>query len=415
MAIDASIYSQLQAPKFESPLNALAQVTQVRNAQNQNRLFDMKVAESERTLAGENALNDAYRGATGADGTIDRNKLYQSIASSGQGAKLPGIQKGLADTDKSTFDAQKSQLDAAGKNAEIVGQYMTAAKQNTALYPQILAQLRAMIPGGGKDLPDQFDPSVVDAIITRAMSVKDQIAAKQKELDYQLDQQKFGETVRNNKTQNGIAGANLGLRQQEVGLKREEVRSGGKAPSGYRFTSGGTLEAIPGGPADGKAGGMPKLTEDQGKATGWLVQAENAFGNMQAATKTNPNVSEAGFNDVIERLPFGVGENAANFLRGEDRQKFVQGASSLSEALLRAATGAGVNENEARQKIKELTPVPYDKPGVIKQKMEAIPLYIESLKVRAGPGASLAAGVSAKKPAASKDIHAEADAILRGK
>lgn len=223
MAIDASIYSQLQAPKFESPLNALAQVTQVRNSQNQNRLFDMKVAESERTLAGENALNDAYRGATGADGTIDRNKLFQSIASGGQGAKLPGIQKGLADTDKSTFDAQKSQLDAAGKNAEIVGQYMTAAKQNPALYPQILAQLRAMIPGGGKDLPDQFDPSVVDATITRAMSVKDQIAAKQKELDYQLDQQKFGETVRNNKTQNGIAAGNLGVAQAGLGLRKQEL------------------------------------------------------------------------------------------------------------------------------------------------------------------------------------------------
>ena len=80
-------------------------------------------------------------------------------------------------------------------------------------------------------------------------------------------------------------------------------------------------------------------------------------------------------------------------MRGEGRQKFIQSSSSLSEALLRAATGAGVNESEARQKIQELTPLFGEAESVTKQKMDAIPLYIESLKVRAGPGAKKAAGV----------------------
>jgi hypothetical protein len=50
-------------------------------------------------------------------------------------------------------------------------------------------------------------------------------------------------------------------------------------------------------------------------------------------------------------------------MRGADRQKFMQGSSSLSEALLRAATGAGVNKDEAAQKIQELTPVFWGRPG----------------------------------------------------
>jgi hypothetical protein len=61
--------------------------------------------------------------------------------------------------------------------------------------------------------------------------------------------------------------------------------------------------------------------------------------------------------------------------------------------LLRAATGAGVNKDEAMQKVRELTPVWGDSDEVIKQKMDSIPLYIESLKVRSGPGAAKAANV----------------------
>jgi len=55
--------------------------------------------------------------------------------------------------------------------------------------------------------------------------------------------------------------------------------------------------------------------------------------------------------------------------------------------LLRAATGAGVNKDEAKQKIDELTPKYLDKPEVKKQKLDAIPVYIESLKTRAGRAA----------------------------
>lgn len=141
-----------------------------------------------------------------------------------------------------------------------------------------------------------------------------------------------------------------------------------------------------------------KMTEDQGKATGWLIQAENAWKNMQAAIdpKTGGGIDAAkpGLNDALAAIPsLGLTTSIANSMRGENRQKFMQGASSLSEAMLRAATGAGVNKDEAAQKIRELTPVFGDDDATIKQKMDAIPLYIESLKVRAGPGASKASVV----------------------
>ena len=154
-------------------------------------------------------------------------------------------------------------------------------------------------------------------------------------------------------------------------------------------------------PAPGRR--SPKLTEDQGKATSWVVQAENAWKNMQAVAFGEDgeltSAATPGFGDAVAALPFGIGESSGNHFRSADRQKFIQGASSLSESLLRAATGAGVNRDEAIQKTREITPTWGDTPEVIKQKLDSIPLYIDSLKARAGPGAGVANEVIAKDAA----------------
>jgi hypothetical protein len=168
-----------------------------------------------------------------------------------------------------------------------------------------------------------------------------------------------------------------------------------------------------------KAGAAGKLTEDQGKATGWLVQADNAFANMRAALDPakggSPNAAYPGVNDAIAAIPsFGLGGVVANNMRSGPRQRFMQSSSSLSEALLRAATGAGVNRDEAEQKVKELTPVSGEDAGTTAQKMAAIPLYLESLKVRAGPGAAQLPGIRARATptAAAGDVPADIAAIL---
>lgn len=151
----------------------------------------------------------------------------------------------------------------------------------------------------------------------------------------------------------------------------------------------GQLVKLDGKPAvSAKEGNM---TEDQSKAAGWLVQATNSYNNMAKVLRDNPKAARPGVADVVASVP-GLG-GVGNAMRGADRQKFIQGASSLSEALLRAATGAGVNAEEARQKVNELTPVWGEDSATTQQKLESIPLYIESLKARAGKkGSEMAAG-----------------------
>lgn len=138
-------------------------------------------------------------------------------------------------------------------------------------------------------------------------------------------------------------------------------------------------------------------TEDERKAAGWLAQASTAWSNMQKAMggvdpKTgkfkNPDVAMPGLPDAIAAIPsFGLGEVVGNTMRSPARQQFNQASSSMGEAILRAATGSGVNQYEAEQKVRELTPVFGEDPSTTEQKMRAIPVYLESLKARAGRAA----------------------------
>lgn len=149
--------------------------------------------------------------------------------------------------------------------------------------------------------------------------------------------------------------------------------------------------------ADKLAGGTGNATEDERKAAGWLAQASTAWANMQKAMGgvdpktgkfTNPDVAMPGFPDAIAAIPsFGLGEVVGNTMRPPARQQFNQASSSMGEAILRAATGAGMNQYEAEQKVRELTPVFGEDPSTTEQKMRAIPIYLESLKARAGRAA----------------------------
>lgn len=193
------------------------------------------------------------------------------------------------------------------------------------------------------------------------------------------------------KASNALGWANFGLSRQ----REAREASAANQPSMVwnsdlgTFVNPKTLQTgMPIGP-DGKPmtpGG--KMTEDQAKASGWLIQAENAWKNMQGAMASTPGAARPGVGDLVGSVAGMTG--AANLLTGKDRQKFNQASSSLSEALLRAATGAGVNKDEAAQKIKEITPQFGESEESVKQKMESIPLYLESLKMRAGPGAKKA-------------------------
>lgn len=184
--------------------------------------------------------------------------------------------------------------------------------------------------------------------------------------------------------------SDIGFKQAQINKFKVETRNLDTQGKMLSLDFQAALQGLPL-PSKKTEGGGGVATEDERKAAGWLAQATNAYNNMLGAMYTKegkttgaekPGVIES----ALGTLPF-IGEGSAALARGTDRQKFTQAASSLSEALLRAATGAGVNRDEAKQKLEELTPLFTDDADTRKQKLEAIPVYLESLKARAGRAA----------------------------
>lgn len=129
-------------------------------------------------------------------------------------------------------------------------------------------------------------------------------------------------------------------------------------------------------------GGQP--SEDERKAGGWLQQASLAFANMEQASKKAPTAAKPTLGErALSMVPM-VGDDLAFANMPDERQQFVSAASSFSEAVLRAATGAGVNEAEARQKVLELTPRFGEREASLADKRARTEMYLRSLELRAG-------------------------------
>jgi hypothetical protein len=93
----------------------------------------------------------------------------------------------------------------------------------------------------------------------------------------------FGKTMTPGEVaSNGIAGANLGISRERLAF--EKSQGGSKAPPGYRFTVDGKgLEAIPGGPADIKAGELGAKSDARKEAT--IAGANNVLDTVAEAKK----------------------------------------------------------------------------------------------------------------------------------
>lgn len=423
MAIDTSIYGQIKQP--ENPLNSLAQIAQLQHAQNQNRLADLTFSEKEREVNRANTLDDIFKGAIGPDGQINQNKLFSGMSQGGLGSKIPSVQKTLLETDKARAEMNKHQVelvDAKLKQSKSFLESVRTPEQYIAwheanhtdpiLGPALAArgvtaeQARASItaalqqPGGFEDLLrksalgiEKFTEMNKPLIQTRNTGGTTDTLA----INPFTGEVKVTGSVRNTQSPDSVASVGATIRGQNLtNARAQEQIAAGKVPAGYRANPDGSLTYIPGGPADPNVKSAGPATEDERKAAGWYAQADNAWKNMQSVMygkqpgkdgkpPLKDDVVKPGYLENSAQA-FGLDQTAQR-LRSADRQKFLQGSSSLNEALLRAATGAGMNAYEAKQKADEMTPQLNDKPELIQQKMDSIPVYLESLRSRAGRAA----------------------------
>jgi hypothetical protein len=98
---------------------------------------------------------------------------------------------------------------------------------------------------------------------------------------------------------NALGWANHGLSKQRLSLDQNSAAAG-KAPLGYRFKPDGALEAIPGGPADIKAGEIGAKAEARQK--GAIAQADSVLQEVRDAKKM-VSWNTAGVGGTMSVLP----------------------------------------------------------------------------------------------------------------
>ncbi|MES1989218.1 MAG: hypothetical protein V4440_14535 [Pseudomonadota bacterium] len=327
-------------------------------------------------------LRDIYAGAVKPDGTLDENAIFQKSLAVDPASALAfkqSQQKQRAETAKMDMEAKKAEIENLSAKSKYGRDLLASVTPND--YPSAIQHLKESGFAFANSAPEQYDPQWVQSHVNDATTFISQLE-KSKDRDMTMRGQDISMRGQDIGRDTAIRGQNLSAST----ARRGQDISASNASQRLAFDKTGGVAGV------APAGKPVKLTEDQGKATGWLSQANNAYANMKSVMLNADNSLNT---DVIKpgALEAGVSslgfDSAANGLRSENRQKFVQATESMSEALLRAATGAGVNKEEAAQKIRELTPTYLDKPAVTQQKLNAIPVYLESLKVRSGGGYNL--------------------------
>jgi hypothetical protein len=107
MPINPAIALNVKPVEIANPLAMYSQVAQIQNYQQQNALNQMKMEEAQRTLASQNALNQAYSQAYDpATGELNTNQLMRFLATGGYGAQIPGVQKGIREAETASVKLQ---------------------------------------------------------------------------------------------------------------------------------------------------------------------------------------------------------------------------------------------------------------------------------------------------------------------
>ncbi|MEI4518693.1 MULTISPECIES: hypothetical protein [unclassified Stenotrophomonas] len=179
--------------------------------------------------------------------------------------------------------------------------------------------------------------------------------------------------------------------RQGMALDRADVLGGGgrpssKAPSGYRWKADGSLEAIPGGPADitGTLGDpTAKATEGERSAAGFLqrmVQSEAELEELRAG----------GYNAANLRDFYTAGEGTfLNQFASDKGQVNRQQQEDWVRAKLRKESGAVIGDEEMDREIKTYFPQPGDSQAVLQSKGRSRERAITQMRITAGRAASL--------------------------
>lgn len=410
MPFDTSIYGQIKQPEVQNPLNALAQFAAVQQAQNTNRLADLTFAQHQRSLDSDNALAGLLSKG------LKPEEVATGLASQGYGNKSLEYAKQQQELVNKQADAEKDRATAKKTSLEAANIALTQhrAMLNNVNDPQ--SGMQWLVAGyqnpDTKPIFERFGP-VDEALKRFQASVTDPASFAKWKQGASMNADELikyttpdANTVANNKqsdTNSQRTAASSKYATDSAARTAANTLSAGMSTPEYKQGEDGNWYALPKkvapgagisaapvmGPDGKPLGAGSKLTESQGKATGFAARMESADktinGLISQGTKT-PSLIKQGL-DSVPLIGGTLGSAANKFAASPDQQRMEQAQRDFVNAVLRQESGASISPSEFDNAAKQYFPQPGDSPAVIQQKAQNRAIAVSSMKTQAGPGA----------------------------
>ena len=205
-------------------------------------------------------------------------------------------------------------------------------------------------------------------------------------VDRQATNQRRMEDIKMQMAQANLTGQNIENQARQSGIGKQT------APSGYRYSADGNLEAIPGGPADPSVAGKGKPpTEDQAK-------------NRQLYERTTQQLPIALQTfDSMGKLGNQVGNlTGASWLTSPEFQRGDAALKDIAASYLYSVSGATANPGEVANLTSTLRPRIGESAESIADKKARLQQMVSSINTRANPNqAGQSAQPSASVPTAT--------------
>lgn len=298
MALDTSIALGVKPVQINDPMNALAKMLQLKDAQQQSQLNMLKMDEYQSGVSDKNALRQLMTGF-GADHSANQSKLLQGgyLKESQDYAKNQAdMLKAKVDADKTLADTEQQRITTAHKRIDMMGQAFGFVKDNPSadsallatdflveqgiMTPEQAAQTKARIAA---DPSPQTIQKLAMQAYQNALSTKDQLP----KLDGFSAGDRYVQTSRN-----PLTGATTEIGSTAIGQSADNKASQATQMRGQNMV-------------DSRARDLNQITREVG-----LQKKELELGKMQDEATARKQQKQASISSVQNQI--GVIDKALN-------------------------------------------------------------------------------------------------------
>ena len=378
------------APEVESLNAAHARVASMKAMMQEQKIRGLEIERAERGAVAEKkaiADDEAARGIfskhiiAGPDGTVslDKKGALAALYQGGHVKAATALQAQMSNEEKERIANEKGKWENVKTKVDILGRASGAVRSAPeADRARVYASERAGLIAWGfnpEELPEQYDPALVESGYLRSIEAKEQATNEIKRLDAE-EEKRNHDLVDARSKSNAELQAKTSTANAELQAKTSTDNSKRSAAVSREnsIRAANTSAANAALKANAIKDGKPPTTAER-KELGFYLRATEADSVLEAGQEGMTKKSLAG----QVRYKY-----APNVLQSEENQNYKQAQRSFTEARLRKESGAAIPPHEYEADAITYFPQPGDKPEHLEQKRRARRQIIRGMRLGAG-------------------------------